>query len=104
MPDVWTTNPVKLKNYLEESGSVCGIAPRVIKNRDPYWTCTYDSKGWLRDVYIHNYQEFYQDRLFTGPLIIFFITGIFIGLLWGRTYWRNEKDGRTSAGRTAVPH
>lgn len=87
MPDVWTTNPHKLRNYLKESGSTCGVEPRVLEGRDPAWTCTYDSKGWLRDVYIHSIHEVQAHSVFLAPVLLMFIGGIFLGLLWGKRFW-----------------
>jgi len=74
MPDVWTTNPPKLRNTMVEAGAVCGKESRVLKPRDPYWTCQVDSKGWLRDVYIHDID-------------------VFAGLLWGKRFWRSKSEG-----------
>jgi hypothetical protein len=88
MPDVWTTNPEKLKGYLIESGSICGIPGRVLQDRDPHWTCTYDSKGWLRDIYIHPIEEVYFSSPFLNLLILSLGLGILVGLLWGRRFWR----------------
>ena len=88
MPDVWTTNPEKLREYLRESGSVCGVKGRVLSGRDPAWTCTYDSKGWLRDVYIHSFYKLYDQPVFYLPLVIAAGAGILIGLVWGRLFWR----------------
>lgn len=88
MPDVWTTNPEKLRNYLLETGSTCSVPGRVLQGRDPEWTCIYDSKGYLRDIYIHPVQELYL----TPPVIAWFVLllglGILIGLVWGRRFWR----------------
>ena len=90
MPDVWTTNPSKLKNYLVESGSTCGVPGRVLAGRDPEWTCTYDSKGWLRDIYIHPVSELYFSPPIGSLFVIILVIGIFIGLLWGRRFWRRS--------------
>jgi len=84
MPDVWSANPAKLKGIFIELGAKCGVEARVLKPRDPQWTCHIDSGGWLRDVYIHHYREFYSDFLFWAPLGIALILGIFAGLFWGR--------------------
>lgn len=94
MPDVWTSNPEKLKNYLIESGSTCGVEPRVLEGRDPEWTCTYDSKGWLRDIYIHPVEDFFYSSYFFNPLIVVFGFGLLLGLLWGKKFWRVSKESR----------
>ena len=88
MPDVWTTNPEKLRNFLQEAGATCGVPGRVISGRDPEWTCIYDSKGWLRDVYIHHWTEMFEYPLYICPPIICAGLGIMIGLLWGKRFWR----------------
>ena len=92
IPDVWTTNPEKLKGYLIESGSICEIPGRVLQGRDPEWTCTYDSKGWLRDIYIHPATEFYLYSPFLHLLILGLSLGILVGLLWGKRFWRKDSS------------
>ena len=88
MPDVWTTNPEKLRSYLIESGSICGVEGRVLKGRSPEWTCTYDSKGWLRDVYIHPVHDLYTASPFVWLIILVGGLGMLLGLMWGRWFWR----------------
>ena len=39
MPDVWTKHPEIVRSLLEEGGFTCGVAPRILKGRDPAWTC-----------------------------------------------------------------
>ena len=92
MPDVWTNNPEKLRDIMIESGAVCGAEPRVLKPRDAEWTCHIDSKGWLRDMYIHPVTDLMVSySYFYCPLIIALIVGIFIGLGWGKHFWRPAK-------------
>ena len=90
MPDVWTTNREKLKNYLIESGSTCEVPGRVLEGRDPYWTCTYDSKGWIRDIYIHPVEDFYFSAPFGSIIVLAWAAGLFLGLLWGKRFWRQR--------------
>ena len=88
MPDVWTTNPEKLRNFLEECGATCGVEGRVLTGRDAEWTCIYDSKGWLRDVYIHHWSDMFESTLFLAPVIMGAGIGVLVGLVWGRRFWR----------------
>ncbi|MFM1846928.1 MAG: hypothetical protein RL417_402 [Pseudomonadota bacterium] len=90
MPDVWTNNPEKLRGYLVESGSRCGVPGRVLTGRDPEWTCTYDSKGWLRDIYIHPAAEIYLSAPAVALFVLFFGAGVLAGLLWGKRFWHRE--------------
>jgi len=90
MPDVWTTNPAMLRLYLRESGSRCGVPGRVLPGRNPEWTCTFDSNGIVRDVYIHDIKELYFAPPVSGVLIVLSALGIIIGLVWGRWFWRGR--------------
>ena len=54
MPDVWTRHPVIVRDLLEQGGFKCGVAPRVLKDRDPAWTCIVDGKRMSGDLYIHH--------------------------------------------------
>jgi len=54
MPDVWTKHPVIVRDLLKEGGFKCGVAPRVLKDRDPAWTCIIDGKQLRGDIYIHH--------------------------------------------------
>jgi hypothetical protein len=53
MPDVWTRYPDLVRDLLKEGGFTCGVAPRVLKDRDPAWTCIIDGKAIGGDLYIH---------------------------------------------------
>ena len=90
MPDIWTNNADKFRNVLKELGAVCGGEPRVLKPRDPEWTCYIDSKGWLRDVYIHSVPEFFQTKEFYSVLIVALGIGILLGLAWGKLFWKTN--------------
>jgi hypothetical protein len=91
MPDVWTTNPSRLREYLLESGSTCGIPGRVLQERDPEWTCTFDSRGVIRDIYIHPVRDLYFTPPVQALFIVVFLTGLFLGLWWGRRFWRQRR-------------
>lgn len=54
MPDVWTKHPDIVRDLLKEGGFKCGVAPRVLKGRDPAWTCIIDGKRISGDIYIHH--------------------------------------------------
>ena len=84
MPDVWTSNPEHLRTFLSELGATCGVESRVLKPRDPEWTCTYDSKGWLRDVYIHPYYDLIGNYVFVFLLICTLLIGLTAGLIIGK--------------------
>ena len=90
MPDTWTTNPPKLREALQGLGAQCGVEARVLKPREPEWTCYMDSPSWRGDIYIHDVTQLYYYAVFLCPLIILFILGIFTGLLWGRRFWREK--------------
>lgn len=90
MPDTWTTNPESLREALEGLGAVCGVEARVLKLRDPQWTCYMDSPKWQGDIYIHYVGNLYRESAFQNPLIIVFVLGILIGLGWGRRFWRTS--------------
>lgn len=54
MPDVWTKHPDVVRDLLKEGGFTCGVAPRILKGRDPAWTCIIDGKRLSGDIYIHH--------------------------------------------------
>ena len=51
--DIWTHHPEIVRNLLREAGFTCGVEPRILKGRDPDWTCIVDGKRIAGDVYIH---------------------------------------------------
>lgn len=91
MPDTWTTNPPKLREALTGLGAKCGRESRVLKPRDPEWTCHMDSPAWQGDIYIHPMTDLYSSNpAIRSPIVVALIVGIFIGLLWGRRFWRSS--------------
>ena len=88
MPDVYTTNPPKLRTALEGLGAKCGLESRVLHPRDKEWTCHLDSPHWQGDAYIHSVGDLLSHQYFLNPLILALISGVFIGLLWGKRFWR----------------
>ena len=53
MPDVWTEHPEIVRDLLQEAAFTCGAEPRILKGRDPDWTCIVDGKNIGGDIYIH---------------------------------------------------
>jgi hypothetical protein len=89
MPDVWTFAPEKLRQALIEQGATCGVEARVLKPRDPEWTCHVYSSPYSYDIYIHPMSSYLLS--WNGGLQIMIIVGglsIIVGLLWGRRFWR----------------
>lgn len=57
MPDIWTKHPEIVRDLLKEGGFKCGVEPRILKGRDPNWTCIVDGKTMWGDLYIHHVDE-----------------------------------------------
>ncbi len=53
MPDTWTHHPEIVRDLLREAGFTCGVEPRILKGRDPDWTCIIDGQRVAGDIYIH---------------------------------------------------
>ena len=53
MPDIWSHHPEIVRDLLREAGFTCGVEPRILKGRDPDWTCIVDGKRIVGDIYIH---------------------------------------------------
>jgi len=53
LPDVWTEHPEIVRDLLREAGFTCGVEPRILKGRNPEWTCIIDGKRIGGDIYIH---------------------------------------------------
>jgi len=53
MPDTWTHHPEIVRGLLREAGFTCGVEPRILKGRDPAWTCVVDGETVSGDIYIH---------------------------------------------------
>ena len=53
MPDIWTHHPEIVRDLLREAGFTCGVEPRILKGRDPDWTCIVDGQRIGGDIYIH---------------------------------------------------
>ena len=53
LPDIWTEYPEIVRDLLREAGFSCGVEPRILKGRDPDWTCIIDGQRIRGDIYIH---------------------------------------------------
>jgi hypothetical protein len=53
LPDIWTEHPEIVRDLLREAGLTCEVEPRILKGRDPDWTCILDGKNIAGDIYIH---------------------------------------------------
>ena len=53
LPDIWTEHPEIVRDLLREAGFSCGVEPRILKGRDPDWTCIIDGQRIGGDIYIH---------------------------------------------------
>lgn len=84
MPDVWTTDPETLRTGLESLGAGCNKPARIIKDRDTQWTCYADSKGWIRDIYIHPVEDFLLSGYHTWLLVLILGVSLLLGYLLGR--------------------
>jgi len=84
MPDVWTLNPEKLRTMLESADIECGVEPRVLRDRDPEWTCHIDRPGWIADVYIHDARSPWDSPLVFWLGIAILLVGLTIGVLVGK--------------------
>lgn len=103
MPDVWTTNPEKLRRMLQEehiNGIRCGETPRIILDRDPAWTCCLEWDApegrWLGDIYIHDVRELFTSLSspFMLWLVIVLIAMFLIGVVIGRLSERHQGSKR----------
>ena len=97
MPDVWTTNPERLRGMLGENhtqGIRCGEPPRVLTDRDPAWTCVMEWNSadvrWLGDIYIHDVRDifFSTGSPFTWLFFLIIVCTLAIGVLVGRIAYR----------------
>jgi hypothetical protein len=70
MPDIWTKHPEIALGLLKEGGFTCGVSPRVLKDRDPAWTCIINGKQISGDLYIHHINELRMDWTLAGILLL----------------------------------
>ncbi len=94
MPDVWTHHPEMLRDFLVEAGLPCGVEPRVLHPRDPYWTCHIDGKGWIGDIYIHNASSPLSGSPFFDCLFALLLVTFASGYLLGRLMQRKMQSGQ----------
>jgi len=97
MPDVWTKHPEIVRSLLQEGGFRCGVPPRVLKPRDPEWTCIIDGKTISGDIYIHHVDTLRKER---GGLFELLPWMMLVGLVvgWGVGRWKNRWGQRAQRG------
>ncbi|MBI4489998.1 MAG: hypothetical protein HY694_12995 [Deltaproteobacteria bacterium] len=94
MPDIWTKHPDVVRDLLGEGGFRCGVEPRILKGRDPKWTCIVDGKRMWGDLYIHH-----ADEILKMPAQIetprglgmlggweFVVLGVLLAIILGQTW------------------
>ena len=90
MPDVWTTNPEKLRRILDRNQAdiQCGDkAPSILKDRDPDWTChlAWEEQGeaWIGEIYIHDLNEI-APRFTVDLVVALAVAALTFGYLIGK--------------------
>jgi hypothetical protein len=87
MPDIWTFNREKVKIALISQGASCEKEPRVLTDRDPFWTChidleEMDADGVIGyDIYIHDANDFFYAPNSISLITLFFTGGFFLAYL-----------------------
>jgi hypothetical protein len=83
LPDIWTEHPEIVRDLLREAGLTCGVEPRILKGRDPDWTCILDGKNIAGDIYIHQADTILGVGI---AAVAFALLGVLLGvvivLLW----------------------
>jgi hypothetical protein len=98
MPDIWTKHPDIVKALLEEGGFQCGVEPRVLKPRDPNWTCIINGEKISGDLYIHPVSEMTEGKIHMGLasgwqlFLILLCAFMFVRIAKRRGYVRNTKS------------
>ena len=93
MPDIYTKHPDIVKNLLETGGFRCGIEPRILKPRDPEWTCGVDGEGYYGDIYIHHLDELKNTEGVPGLQGLGFFLLLFGGLMITRAAKKRKAPG-----------
>ena len=62
MPDIYTKHPDVVRSLLEAGGFKCGAESRILKPRDPEWTCLVDGEKFYGDIYIHHINELKEGK------------------------------------------
>lgn len=101
MPDIWTEYPEIVRDLLQEAGFTCGVAPRILKGRDPDWTCIIDGERIGGDIYIHQADTILGVSTGTAALAWFgALTAVLLVVMWQTWVIIRLKRGRGHA----VPH
>ena len=83
MPDVWTDHPEIVRYLLREAGFTCGAEPRILKGRDPDWTCIIDGKRIGGDIYIHQAETILGLSMGTVALVLLgLLVAVVVVVLW----------------------
>jgi hypothetical protein len=63
---------------LREAGFTCGVEPRILKGRDPDWTCIVDRDSISGDIYIHQGDAIVGVGVGT---VVFALLGVLVAVL-----------------------
>jgi hypothetical protein len=78
LPDIWTEHPEIVRDLLREAGFTCGVEPRILKGRDPDWTCIIDGKHIGGDVYVHQADTILGVSMGT---VVFAVLGVLVAVV-----------------------
>jgi hypothetical protein len=78
LPDIWTEYPEIVRDLLLEAGFTCGVEPRILKGRDPDWTCIIDGQRIGGDIYIHQADTFLGISM---GAVVFVLLGALVAVL-----------------------
>jgi hypothetical protein len=83
LPDVWTKHPEIVRDLLREAGFTCGVDPRILKGRDPDWTCIIDGKRIGGDIYIHQADTIFGVSMGAVVLVVLgMLVAVVVVVLW----------------------
>jgi hypothetical protein len=83
LPDVWTEYPEIVRDLLVEAGFTCGVEPRILKGRDPDWTCIIDGQRIGGDIYIHETDTLLGVSTETLAFVLFgALVAVLLVVLW----------------------
>jgi hypothetical protein len=72
-----------VRDLLREAGFSCGVEPRVLRDRDPDWTCTIDGERIGGDIYIHEADTILGVGMGTVALSLFgVLMAVLLVVLW----------------------
>ena len=83
LPDIWTEHPEIVRDLLREAGFSCGVEPRILKGRDPDWTCIIDGQRIGGDIYIHQADTILGVSMGTAVFALFgALIAVLLVVLW----------------------